>query len=1364
MKPIIASFVLTLFFTVYLQSQDISQLFPPQSVTIQEGESITFNLETSDEDGLDFVEWYIDSEFIENIGIGPDDYYEQILWEYTFNFPGYYEVFAYVYDNDGNDNFVWWGITVEEIGCVDLIVSEVYTEPDCFYTGDEIDFYAVVENVGNITTSSDIHLNYYVNGEFIDDDVVQSSLSPGESDTEFENNILFDDAGQYTVTVEIEIYSDGECSTSNNSNGLSFNVNDPPGSILLTQPNAPNETYSEFIPIKWQSDGDFSSFDLQYSDNNGVTWNFISSVGGDQTTGGENNYQYLWSISDEVLDYDQENENFLVKVLGYVEDPICPDFYAIDISQETFEITQPGNYFVWKGMGWVKRSSSGVFQSENPGNNIWSNDESSIFIDSEDNLHLKIRNKYGYWTSAEVMLLNNDENGMIDVGYGEYVWYTKTNFNQELPSNVVAAFYTYQKNDSADYPPVENEIDIEISQWDPDTPQDSIGNFLFQYREHPDSNNQITPEKFLIEQDASNSTDLTFKILWSEGQINYSCHYGHSRYPSSPTDIIAEHEFSNSSIPDGTNIPNDENEVILMNLWIIDSNGATIPNVPNTDENEVELIVSDFQFHPEGETLQVAYPNGGETLEAGTEDFIIWNNPGSITNIQLEYSVDGVNWISINTSQPIPNDASDFFWNVPEGIDSDNCLIKVSAEMNGESVYDISDDPFTIQSNQQEFSEIVFNGNIPSCNEGYSLKLFEPGNDVLLFEFTGNISITGDIVVNNIPSGAYDVILTIEKYLGIGWLDVDFSPDIETVISGELVAGDINNDNEINIQDFSIFATSYGTVAGESEFNPMCDLDCSSSIDIADFSLFGASYGLDGVSLPSEIGFCNNLELYVGDSCNDGDENTSDDIVTNDCECVGSSSDFLTGLVSFWNFEDGFDDVHGENHGTPMSGVSEPTNIGPQGSAPYFDGSSNAYINCGNDPSLNITSDALSMSAWIYSENGANRADIISKGRDYTSNKGYHIRWNGNEQSLILYSIYRLEDGSNSLPTIDLPDVGTWHHVVSTYDGQSGKLYLNGTLVAEDEQAGTIGNATTAFIIGAHSAAPSSFYQWEGYIDEVGVWGRVLTDSEISALYNGGEGVPYSQFGSSGNEGSLSYCSELDLNVGESCDDGDSSNGPDIVGVDCNCVPESEVLYTLGDGVTDIDGNSYSTIILNGEEWMAENLKVSHFNNGDEIPNIEETSEWNSNSTGAFCWYENDESYDEIYGKLYNWYAVNTGNLCPSGWHVPSTFEWNDLMNYLDSDGTISNNTAGGPMKADSDLWSDPNNGATNYSGFNGLPSGSRTTNGSFIQLGVNVKWWSSSPDNSVDAWNRYIMNHSTRLSRDDSNKHRGHAVRCKKD
>lgn len=192
----------------------------------------------------------------------------------------------------------------------------------------------------------------------------------------------------------------------------------------------------------------------------------------------------------------------------------------------------------------------------------------------------------------------------------------------------------------------------------------------------------------------------------------------------------------------------------------------------------------------------------------------------------------------------------------------------------------------------------------------------------------------------------------------------------------------------------------------------------------------------------------------------------------------------------------------------------------------------------------------------------------------------------------------------------------------------------------------------------------------------------------------------------------------------------------------------------------DYDGNAYTTFTIGNQVWMAENLRVTHYNNGDAIPNVTDNTDWTGLSTGAYCWYGNDQSDNEKYGALYNWYTVDDSRgLCPDGWHVPTHVEWTTLTTYLG--GT---SVAGGKMKATSDLWNSPNTDATNTSRFSGLPGGFRYNDGTCFGIGDYGYWWSSTEYSSDYAWYRYPYYDVGNVYVGFDSKLYGFSVRCLRD
>ena len=161
-------------------------------------------------------------------------------------------------------------------------------------------------------------------------------------------------------------------------------------------------------------------------------------------------------------------------------------------------------------------------------------------------------------------------------------------------------------------------------------------------------------------------------------------------------------------------------------------------------------------------------------------------------------------------------------------------------------------------------------------------------------------------------------------------------------------------------------------------------------------------------------------------------------------------------------------------------------------------------------------------------------------------------------------------------------------------------------------------------------------------------------------------------------------------------------------------------------------------VIIGSQVWAKRNLDVAYYRNGDPIPQVTDPTQWANMTTGAWCYYNNDPANGAIYGKLYNWYAVNDPRgLAPEGWHVPSDAEWTTLTTFL---GGAS--VAGGKLKETGTThWLSPNTGATNETGFTALPGGWRTENGSSTYLGISGDWWTTTTSSSNSAWDRYIAN-----------------------
>jgi uncharacterized protein (TIGR02145 family) len=234
-----------------------------------------------------------------------------------------------------------------------------------------------------------------------------------------------------------------------------------------------------------------------------------------------------------------------------------------------------------------------------------------------------------------------------------------------------------------------------------------------------------------------------------------------------------------------------------------------------------------------------------------------------------------------------------------------------------------------------------------------------------------------------------------------------------------------------------------------------------------------------------------------------------------------------------------------------------------------------------------------------------------------------------------------------------------------------------------------------------------------------------------------------------------------------------TSYGNEIV-FTTNAIPN----FTCGTStISDVDNNTYNTVQIGTQCWTQSNLKVSKYRNGDTIPTGLNNSQWSSTISGAYTIYNNDLVNDGLYGKLYNWYAVNDSRgLCPTGWHVPTDSEWNVLVKYLDPNADtacvhcVQSGIAGGMMKSTATQpttggWLPPNTGATNSSGFTGLPGGYRdSSDGGFYVLGNFGFWWSSSDAGSGNAWFRKLYYTNAYAYRTNYFHRIGFSVRCARD
>ena len=192
----------------------------------------------------------------------------------------------------------------------------------------------------------------------------------------------------------------------------------------------------------------------------------------------------------------------------------------------------------------------------------------------------------------------------------------------------------------------------------------------------------------------------------------------------------------------------------------------------------------------------------------------------------------------------------------------------------------------------------------------------------------------------------------------------------------------------------------------------------------------------------------------------------------------------------------------------------------------------------------------------------------------------------------------------------------------------------------------------------------------------------------------------------------------------------------------------------------------YPTVTIGGQVWMQKNLNVCKYRNGDDIPQVQDATAWGALTTGAWCYYENNTANGPVYGKLYNWYAVNDPRgLAPTGYHVAGYAEWTTLTTFLVTTFSGGESVAGGHMKATgTSLWLSPNTFATNYSGFTGLPGGYREEDGTFFVIGTYGHWWNSTESSPDTHWHHYLQHDSGYVSITNTSTKSGLSVRCLRD
>jgi uncharacterized protein (TIGR02145 family) len=418
-------------------------------------------------------------------------------------------------------------------------------------------------------------------------------------------------------------------------------------------------------------------------------------------------------------------------------------------------------------------------------------------------------------------------------------------------------------------------------------------------------------------------------------------------------------------------------------------------------------------------------------------------------------------------------------------------------------------------------------------------------------------------------------------------------------------------------------------------------------------------------------------------------------------------------------------------------------------------------------------------------------------------------RWNGNGQAVFRHKINYDGEISTQLLQGDSPSIfnsgllsyDEWQHVVITYDGDTLRHYLNGDLVGATGFGIVINTSTTDLTFGELHMYNGHWYLFSGKMDDCGYWSRALSESEITTLFDAQLPMPgctdltacnfneeatdedgscvYPLFGDDCETGGAA-CGEGTIwdSASQSCvawnDCPSDLDGDDIVGVNdlltlladfgTECPPE-ETEWTCGDPVN-YHGYDYATVQIGEQCWFAENLRTEQYQNGDSIPGDLSSSQWTNTESGAQAVYADDEGNLDLYGRLYNGYAMaDVRALCPTNWHVPSDTDWGVLELELGLDeGELlligeRGDDQGTQLKAstsDTLSWD-----GTNTSGFSAVANGYRHNHGYYQHLNFNSHYWSQTASEEGVFYIRGLQNSVGGIYRLTRVTNSGYTVRC---
>lgn len=508
------------------------------------------------------------------------------------------------------------------------------------------------------------------------------------------------------------------------------------------------------------------------------------------------------------------------------------------------------------------------------------------------------------------------------------------------------------------------------------------------------------------------------------------------------------------------------------------------------------------------------------------------------------------------------------------------------------------------------------------------------------------------------------------------------------------------------------------------------------------------------------------------------------------------------GLVAYYPFNGNANDESGNgNHGTVNGATLANDQNGNENKAYEFIvnenggwGSPQNEINIAYNPLMN--SNEITLSGWVYprSKPGSfsNRPlTIFGRWADGISNESFRFQitydQNTNESAgatsnQIFLQIHDVDVVGNTINNSEFFSGGNvefdkWTHVAVTYDGLNGRVYQNGVLVAEKQLSSIINQGQSSLNIGSLKASNGTWYLFDGFLDELGYWSRALTENEVQNLYS-------STIFEILLNGTVSAESNQIKNILDPTDPQDAVSMSFLLDKIQNLQDQIDALQTTTASVlVDNEGNIYPTINYGSQVWTVKNAEVESYRDGTPIPQVTDSGIWTNLSKGAWKYYDDDPNK----GKVYNWYAVagihdndnNTPNkiFAPEGWHVPSDLDWSDFIDFLISNGynydnsttenKIAKSIASKSGWAVSNIEGTPgfNQSTNNSSGFNIYPLGTVSPDGISVNAISNSVFWSSSEDDSENAWRRILHWGTQSFSKSSSeNKKNGFSVRLVKD